>query len=155
MSLDILVARLTGQALLHEKLLAEDPGALAKRPAPEKWCALENLAHVARHHEVMLDRLRQMAASTELQAFAAYVPEQDPVWPSWQSLSPADVGLRLRALRQELVAFVEGNAERLAAMRGSHPAFGPLPGEGWLELFLVHEAHHQYLALRALGLAKR
>lgn len=155
MSLDIFVARLAGQALLHEKLLADDPAALAKRPAPEKWCALENLAHVARHHEVMLDRLRQMAASDQALAFPAYVPEQDPAWPSWQSLPVAEVSLRLRALRQELVAFVEGHAERLSAMRGSHPAFGPLPGEGWLELFLVHEAHHQYLALRALGLAKR
>lgn len=155
MSLDILVARLTGQALLHEKLLAEDAAQLGRRPAPEKWSAVENLAHVARHHEVMLDRLRQMAATSGEIAFPAYVPEQDPAWPAWQQLPAAEVRERLRALRQELVAFVEGQAERLSAMRGSHPAFGPLPGEGWLELFLVHEAHHQYLALRALGLAKR
>lgn len=34
------------------------PEALLRRPAAGGWSALENLAHVGRHHEVMLDRLQ-------------------------------------------------------------------------------------------------
>ncbi|GIW33970.1 MAG: hypothetical protein KatS3mg072_1303 [Meiothermus sp.] len=60
--------------------------------------------------------------------------------------SPQEVLAELKKLRtqlnQQVAALSEAQLERV----GIHSAAGPMPLREWLELFLVHEAHHLYLA---------
>jgi uncharacterized damage-inducible protein DinB len=113
------------------------------------WSVTETVAHLARYHEIFLDRIRAILAEDQ-PAFAAYRAEKDPEWPAWQGLSFEDVMLRLHASRDTLIDIVEHIAPHEWTRIGRHSTFGPLTLRAWLEFFLVHEAHHLYtIATRA------
>jgi hypothetical protein len=129
-----------------------DEAAAERRPAPGKWSAREQLAHLARHHEVTGERLRRILAEPE-PALPRYRAEDDPEWPRWASLPLGTITERLAALRAELVATVAaippGDLER----RGVHPVLGAMPIPLWLEFFLLHEAHHLFVTMQLLRTA--
>ena len=124
-----------------------DPEALRCKPAGGGWSALENLAHIGRHHEVMLERLARIRAE-DAPPLPAYRAGTDPDWPRWRALPMDQVLDRLRALRAELLAFVRPLGARDLARTGRHSSLGPLTVAEWLEFFLVHEAHHLYVAMK-------
>jgi DinB superfamily len=122
------------------------PAALEMRPRPEEWSARENLAHLARHHAVFLERFQRLLTE-DRPALGRYRAEEDPEWAAWSGL-PRDAVLdRLRTLRAELVAIVRSLSPADCARTGLHPAFGEMDVAGWLDFFLLHEAHHLYTAL--------
>jgi hypothetical protein len=146
-----LVARLQGQLeALRLVLGSATPSALEARPRPEEWSAREHLAHLARHHAVFLDRLRRLLAE-DRPALGRYRAEEDPDWPAWAALPVEDVLERLRALRADLVALVSSLSPAESLRTGLHPTFGELDVAGWLDFFLLHEAHHLYTALVRVG----
>jgi hypothetical protein len=150
-----LLARLESQLEALDFILARStPAALDARPEPDEWSARENLAHLARHHAVFLDRLRRLLAE-ERPALGRYRAESDPEWPIWAALPPDEICRRLRALRVELVAIVRALSPAEAARTGLHPTFGEMDVPAWIEFFLLHEAHHLYTALVRVGEASR
>lgn len=134
-------------------LAGATPASLARRPASGAWSAHEHLAHLARHHAVSLDRLRQVAAE-DGPRFARYRAEDDPEWPEWAGMPISDVLSRLRALRAEIVRWTAALSEAEARRVGVHPVFGEQSVGDMLEFFLVHEGHHLYMAMTRLGAAK-
>jgi hypothetical protein len=147
-----LVARLGTQLESIGLVLARAaPGALEARPRPEEWSARENLAHLARHHAAFLARLRRLLAE-DRPALGRYRAEEDPDWPA---LPPDEVLARLRTLRAELIALVGSLSQAESTRTGLHPTFGELDVAGWLDFFLLHEAHHLYVALVRVGEASR
>jgi hypothetical protein len=130
------------------------PAALEARPRPDEWSARENVAHLARHHAVFLARLRRLLAE-DRPALGRYRAEDDPDWPDWAALPFDSVLERLRTLRAELIALVRSLPPQECARTGIHPTFGELDVAGWLEFFLLHEAHHLYTALVRLSEAGR
>jgi hypothetical protein len=150
-----LVKRLETQLEALSFLVARaTPAAFEARPRPEEWSARENLAHLARHHAVFLGRLRRLLAEDRPE-LGRYRAEDDPDWPEWAALPLDAVMERLRTLRAELVALVRSLSPRESARTGRHPTFGELDVAGWLEFFLLHEAHHLYTALVRVGEAGR
>ena len=150
-----LLARLEGQLEALSLVLARaTPAALDARPRPEEWSARENLAHLARHHAVFLARLRRLLTE-DRPALGRYRAEEDPEWPVWRELPIDEVLGRLRALRGELAARVRALSPAESARTGLHPAFGEMDVAGWLDFFLLHEAHHLYTALVRVGEATR
>ncbi len=124
---------------------------LRRRLASGAWSAHENLAHLARHHEVMIERLDRILRE-ERPALPRYRAEEDPRWPAWSARSPSDVLSALRELRARLVARAEALSTDEAGRIGVHSSFGPMTLAAWLEFFLLHEGHHLYVALtRARG----
>jgi RimJ/RimL family protein N-acetyltransferase/GNAT superfamily N-acetyltransferase len=130
-------------------LLLGDAGAEAlRRPSPSgKWSAHDNLAHIARQHEVFLERVRRILAE-DAPALPQYRAEDDAAWPAWRALSTEEVRGRLHALRAELLRVVERLSPAELGRSGVHSRFGALSLAAWLEFFLVHEAHHLYTILR-------
>jgi hypothetical protein len=131
-------------------LLAGTTAAAAEnRPAPGKWSARENLAHLARYHEVMSLRIERMQREDN-PPLDRYKAEDDPAWPHWQALPLATVTAELSARRAALLAQVGALSPAGLARRGVHPVLGALPVALLLEFFLLHEAHHLYVALPLL-----
>jgi uncharacterized damage-inducible protein DinB len=127
------------------------PEAVARRSSAGKWSARENLAHLARHHEVMLERLR-LILNEDRPNLPRYRAEDDPEWERWRTLPLDEVLSLLRAQRSEIVRLVDGLDEEDLSRVGVHPTLGPLSVPQWLEFFLLHEGHHLYQAmLRARG----
>ncbi len=142
-----LLARLLTQLdALPVVLGGASPESLAARPASGKWSAHENLAHLARHHEVMLARLQRILHEESPQ-LPRYRAEDDPDWPRWAALPTAVVLERLAGLRRELTQLVEDLDDDQADRVGVHPVFGALTIPLWLEFFLLHEAHHLYVTM--------
>ena len=146
-----LLARLESQLEALDPILGRaTPAALDARPRPEEWSARENLAHLARHHAVFLERLRRLLRE-DRPPLGRYRAEEDPEWPAWSTLATDEALGRLRALRAELVDLVRSLSPAESARTGLHPTFGEMDVAGWLHFFLLHGAHHLYTAMVRVG----
>jgi DinB superfamily len=122
------------------------PEAMRRRPSSGKWSAHENLAHLARYHEVFLERLRRMLTEDRPQ-LGRYRAENDPQAGPWMAL-PTDALLKeMKRLRGELIDAVEHLSPGEFERTGIHAVLGEMSIPTWIEFFLVHEAHHLYVAL--------
>ena len=141
-------ARLATQLECLPALLAgRSPESLRKRTRSGKWSVHENLAHLARHHAVVLERVRRVLAE-ERPSLDRYAAEEDPEWPAWAALPTDEVLDRLRRLRRDLLAAVSALSDDELARTAVHPTLGELPLALWIEFFLLHEAHHLYVVLK-------
>jgi hypothetical protein len=121
-----LIARLAHQlASFRARFADADPADLSRAPAPGTWSALQNLAHVGRHHEIMLERLARVLAE-DAPAFPPYRDAEDAGWAEWQELSPAALWPRLLERRQQLLEWAAGLTREQAARTGGHARFGPM-----------------------------
>jgi len=123
------------------------PGALERRTRSGKWSVRENLAHLARHHEVVLDRVRKVLAE-DRPRLPRYAAEEDAEWPAWVALPMHEVLARLSALRTELTALVVSLDEEQLGRTAVHPTLGEMALPLWIEFFLLHEAHHLYVVMK-------
>jgi hypothetical protein len=123
------------------------PEALVRRTRSGKWSVHENLAHLARHHEVFQERVRTVLAQ-DRPTLARYAAEEDPEWAAWAALTPDEVITRLTARRAELIATFRRLSEADLTRRAIHAALGEMPLTLWLEFFLLHEAHHLYVVMK-------
>lgn len=146
--------RLSFQLDVVATILADTPDAAIAAPgAGGSWSAREHFAHLARMHEILLDRFGRILREGAPR-LAAYVAEQDPEWPHWTALPTRDVLTRLQALRGELLGLVRDLSEAQLSRLGTHPELGPLPVSAWLEAFFLHEGHHLHVAWNRLAEAK-
>jgi hypothetical protein len=134
-------------------LTGATPEELSARPAPGQWSALENLAHLARHHAVFLERLHRLL-NERAPVLARYRAEEESEWPEWSRLSTEEVVARLKSLRGEIADLVRGLTAEEAGRTGIHPLLGEMSLASWVEFFLLHEAHHLYVVMTRLGMAR-
>jgi uncharacterized damage-inducible protein DinB len=138
---------------LQPILASATPEVLAMRSDSGSWSAREQLAHLARYHDVFLDRLRQVAAEDEPR-FARYRAEDDREWPEWSALATPELLSRLNESRARLIAWVAALSPADSGRCGVHPLFGTQSVGDMLEFFLLHEAHHLYVMMVRIGDAK-
>lgn len=130
---------------LAQLVASASPEELQQRPASGKWSAHQNLAHLLRHHEVMLGRIRRILAE-DRPVLERYNAEQDVDWPGYSAMSTAEVVDRLRSRRAELLQLVEDLPPQQLNRVGLHTSMGAMPLSDWLQFFLLHESHHLYVA---------
>lgn len=124
------------------------------RAVPDKWSVHENLAHLARYHEIFLERIDRML-NEHKPAFNRYRAEEDPDWGKWQKRSYPELMDALPKLREKLVAKLKSLSEQDFQRIGIHPRFGPMELSQWLEFFLVHEGHHLYLVFQQVRMLQQ
>jgi uncharacterized damage-inducible protein DinB len=120
---------------------------LNAKPIPDKWSAHEQLAHLARYHQIFLQRIDRIL-SEQAPEFPRYRAEDDPEWPAWSGLPAAQLLVRLSSMRAKLMARLRSLSDEDFERSGVHPRFGRMSLSLWLEFFLVHEAHHLYMVLQ-------
>ena len=135
------------QDFLAEALRGVDLDLLANKPASGKWSAHEQLAHLARYHQIFLQRIERIL-SERAPEFPRYRAEEDPEWASWSGLPTQQMLVRLSSMRTKLMARLRSLSEEDFQRTGVHPKFGAMSLSLWLEFFLVHEAHHLYVVLQ-------
>lgn len=114
---------------------------------PGKWSAHEQLAHIARYHQIFLQRIDRIL-NEQAPEFPRYRAEEDPDWPAWSGLPTPQLLVRISSMRAELMARLRSMSEEDFERTGVHPKFGAMSLSLWLEFFLVHEAHHLYVVLQ-------
>ena len=135
------------QDFLNEALRGVPPEALSQRANPGKWSARENLAHLARYHQVFLERMDRILNEPNPK-FGRYRAEDDPEWAKWQALAGSQVLANLSSLRTKLMARLRSLSDQDFQRTGTHPKFGEMTLALWLEFFLVHEGHHLLTVLQ-------
>jgi hypothetical protein len=120
---------------------------LTRPVVPGKWSAHENLSHLARYQRVFLDGRVRPILDTERPQLSRYRSEDDPEWPRWSGMTIEDTLIDLTAGRKALVERVASCTDHDLARVGVHPAFGVMTLSEWLDFFLIHEAHHLYIAM--------
>jgi len=120
---------------------------LSAKVVPGKWSAHEQLAHLARYHQIFLQRIDRIL-SEQAPEFPRYRAEEDPEWPAWSSLPAPQLLVRLSSMRAKLMARLRSLSDEDFERTGFHPKFGAMSLSLWLEFFLVHEAHHLYVVLQ-------
>lgn len=121
--------------------------ALERRPATDKWSAKDNLAHLARYHEVFRERIDRILTE-DRPVFTRYRAEEDPRWPPWAAKSSDAILAELRTLRSQIIALFDGLSDVELLRTGVHPRFGEMTLLQWMEFFLLHEAHHLYTVMQ-------
>ncbi|HEV2386216.1 MAG TPA: DinB family protein [Candidatus Acidoferrales bacterium] len=125
------------------------PAALHERSAEGKWSAHENLAHLARYHEVFLFRLERILGERSPR-LGRYRAQEDPEAARWFELPTSEVVAGMQRLRATLLRRVIRLRGDQLARSAIHPAFGKMPLTLWIEFFLVHEGHHLYRVFQRL-----
>lgn len=120
---------------------------LSANVVPGKWSAHEQLAHLARYHQIFLQRIERILAE-QAPEFPRYRAEDDPEWPAWAGLPTPQLLARISSMRANLMARLRSLSEEDFEHTGVHPKFGAMSLSLWLEFFLVHEAHHLYAVLQ-------
>jgi uncharacterized damage-inducible protein DinB len=120
---------------------------LDRRPQAEKWSARENLAHLARYHEMFLERIRRIL-NEDRPLLTRYVAEDDPKWQHWAGMPVAELLERLAALRAEMLKRVQQLSDAQLSRTAVHSRFGEMTLVQWLEFFLLHEAHHLLVVMQ-------
>ena len=152
---DSIHSRLETQLEALDVVLANAPaGLIDTRPSSGDWSARENLAHLARHATVFLERLDRILRE-DTPKLGRYRAEEDPEWPQWSGLPLTDVLSRLKEARRQLITWVRALSPDQASRTGLHPSFGPMTIPQLLEFFLLHEAHHLYTAMLLIADARR
>jgi len=134
------------QEALLRMLGDPDPRDLDHPPAQNVWSAREHLAHLGRYHEIFRQRLARMRAE-DAPSLGRYRAPDDPGFAAWAALPFAEILTRLTRVRAQLADDVRSLEPADLERRGSHPLFGTITMAGWLDFFLVHEAHHHYTML--------
>lgn len=134
------------QDFLGEALRGVSLDVLSRRPVPDKWSALENLAHLARYHQIFLERVERIL-NENAPLFGRYRAEEDPDWPRWTAMPPQQLLTTLSGLRTKLMARLRSLNQQDFSRTGTHSKFGEMSLALWLEFFLVHEGHHLNVVL--------
>ena len=93
-----------------------------------------------------MGRIRRILAEDRPQ-LPSYSAERDPEWPALAAESTEEVARRLQAVRGEMLALTADLSREQLSRVGIHPAFGTMTLAEWIDFFLIHEAHHLYVAM--------
>jgi hypothetical protein len=123
---------------------------LNAKPVSGEWSAHEQLAHLARYHQIFLQRIDRILAE-QAPEFPRYRAEDDLEWPVWSGLPTPQLLVRISSMRAKLMARLRSLSEADFARTGVHAKLGAMSLSLWLEFFLVHEAHHLYMVLKLVS----
>jgi hypothetical protein len=108
---------------------------------PGKWSIHDNIAHLARYNIVFQDRIKTILQEDN-PVFSRYVAEADEEFLSWQMKGTNPLIESIAIERKRISTMASSMSPEQLDRKGIHPRFGILSLVGWLEFFLLHEAHH-------------
>ena len=127
---------------------------LKSRPIPDKWSVHENIAHLACYQLRVIARTRNIL-SEDNPIFDSYIPEEDPEFPGFLSMSVGQLLAHQKEKRTEIVNLISSLTDVQIRRIGVHPKFGEMTIEEWTEFFLLHEAHHIYTIFKLIRLLRK
>jgi hypothetical protein len=150
-----ILARLQYQHQTIQELIQGLPEEVIRRRVnPDKWSAFENIAHLAAYQPVFIGRLERMRKEPSPE-FERYVAEKDPLFPAYMDRSLSVLLADIEERRSLIFSELTGMNEEILRRTGLHPSYGLFTIGQWAEVFLLHEAHHQYIIFQQVqGLRK-
>ena len=136
--------RLKNQHLTIEQLVASlGDDKLTTPPAPGKWSALDNIAHLTRYQKIFTGRIHRIL-NEDTPFFDRYNGDLDPEFTPFRLMSLAELLDIINADRTIIVDQLSVLNEIELSRVGVHPKYGRLTILRWAEFFVLHEAHHLF-----------
>lgn len=124
-----------------------DDAALRRRPAPDKWNIMDNIAHIASYQLLFTERMQKTIAGEAL-TFGGYVPEQDERFLAMQQWSLVELVTSLEKGGKILLDVLESASPEALEYTATHLKYGKFTVTTWAEFYLLHEAHHMFTIFR-------
>jgi uncharacterized damage-inducible protein DinB len=128
--------------------LSEDQIRIRKNP--EKWSIFETIVHLQTYQHIFRGRVKEIR-NGNVPAFERYSADTDPVFIENCNRSVREVMQDLITTRKEMAAEMLPLPMTELNKTGSHPVYGILNLQLWLNFFLLHEAHHLFAIFRQAG----
>lgn len=147
---DVTLSRLKTQHEVIEVLIyGWNDDELRFRPIPDKWSVHENIAHLACYQPRVIARTNKILKE-ENPSFESYIPEEDPEFSKFLSMTFSELISNLKSSRIELVHLMSTLNDEQLKRTGTHTKFGKMNLIEWTEFFLLHEAHHLYTIFKLI-----
>jgi hypothetical protein len=136
--------RLKTQYLAIEQLVAGvSNDMLTTPPAPGKWNALDNIAHLVRYQKIFTGRIHRIL-NEDTPVFDRYNGDLDPEFTPFRLMSLGKLLEIINADRAIIVNLLSALDDIELSRIGIHPKYGRLTILKWAEFFVLHEAHHLF-----------
>jgi len=106
-----------------------------------KWSIFENIVHLQTYQHKFVMRIREMLEK-ENPLFDRYTADADPEFLDNVTKTTRDIMHDMITIRNQMVVELLQFPKSDLLKTGTHPVFGQLSVEQWLNFFLLHEAHH-------------
>jgi hypothetical protein len=127
---------------LLETLLGDLPGELLHwKPAPDRWCISEVLAHLVSLEEVYADRAMRMVAE-ELPVLATYNPDGAAARGDYTRGSAGENLALFTRTRRTTLALLTGLPDSAGSLPGVHPELGVVTVAQMLSGWANHDLGH-------------
>jgi isopentenyldiphosphate isomerase len=142
--------------LTHQHLLCadffktKDQHFWAYRPHADKWNSFEHLAHLAAYQHTFYDRIFQIL-ETENPVFTRYDGQNDINFVNMQVLTPKEAWQELKDMRRHLINVADKLSKKDLKKTATHPIYGTLSLEQWIDFFILHESHHIFAIFQLKG----
>lgn len=143
------IDHLNRQSELLQRALRAFSAEKFENRTPNKWSAREHFAHLARHQETYIHRIRRIL-NEEKPALPSYLAEEDAEWPEWHRLPLNEIETRWITQRSDLIELLQRTSPDHVHCIGIHSTLGELTLLEWLDFFLVHEGHHLLSILKLI-----
>lgn len=148
---EIYLSRLRNQHKALEYILHDiSEEQMRRRPEPSKWSIYEHLAHLTRYQEVFEERLHRLLEEDGIK-FGRYNADHDHDFAKLCLKPVQEVLNELDSKRDQLIGTIESFNDSELKRTGVHYVYGKININGWIELFLLHEAHHFNTIFRLTG----
>lgn len=139
-----LTERLRNQHLaIAELVVGTSNDKLTTPPAPGKWSALDNIAHLTRYQKIFIGRMHQILTE-DVPVFDRYNGDLDPEFTPFRSIGLPELLDIINADRSTIFDLISGLTDTELLRIGVHPKYGRLTISKWAEFFVLHEAHHLF-----------
>ncbi|MGC4035482.1 MAG: DinB family protein [Chitinophagaceae bacterium] len=125
-----------------------------KKVIEGKWSAFENIVHLQTYQHVFIYRVREILTGSN-PLFDRYVADNDPYFPINCAKSTREIMQDLLSLRKDMCTEINNIKEEDLNKTGTHPAFGQMNIQQWLNFFLLHEAHHLFTIFKLAAELKK
>lgn len=121
---------------------------------PGKWTVFENIVHLQTYQHVFCDRVKKMLGENN-PSFPRYSADTDPVFLDNCGKTIREIMRDMISTRKEMSKGRFDMEEKDLDRTGTHPVFGTMTIEQWLNFFLLHEAHHLFTIFKMAAELKK
>ena len=121
---------------------------------PGKWSVFENIVHLQTYQHVFCERVKKMLEENN-PSFPRYSADTDPVFIDNCNKTFREIMGDMISTRKEMSTSCLSVKENDLTRTGTHPVFGSLTIEQWINFFLLHEAHHLFTIFKLAAELKK
>ena len=111
---------------------------IRQRTIPGKWSIFETIVHLQTYQHVFCERMKKILEE-DTPSFPRYIADTDPVFLENCGKTIREIMKDMITLRKEMSTGSLALFETQLARTGTHPVFGSMTIEQWLNFFLLHE----------------